>query len=120
MQRVKVVESLLAIIVGFMVFYFVFKIDILLYISFGIGVIALFWEWLAEKIAWVWLKFAGFLGVINGKILLSIVFFIFLTPIAFLNKLFSKNMLQLKKEDQNSVFVERNMKYKKEDLENIF
>lgn len=120
MQRVKVVEALLAIMVGFMVFYFIFKIDVLLYISFGIGFIALFWGWLAEKIAWVWLKFAGFLGVINGKILLSIVFFIFLTPIAFLNKLFSKNMLQLKKEDQNSVFVERNLKYKKEDLENIF
>ncbi|AFM06231.1 hypothetical protein Fleli_3928 [Bernardetia litoralis DSM 6794] len=120
MQRVKVVEALLAIMVGFMVFYFIFKIDILLYISFGIGLISLFWNWLAEKIAWVWLKFAGILGVINGKILLSVVFFIFLTPIAFMNKLFSKNMLQLKKEDQNSVFVERNVKYKKEDLENIF
>ncbi|WP_338792334.1 hypothetical protein [Bernardetia sp. MNP-M8] len=120
MQRVKVVEALLAIMVGFMVFYFVFKIDVLLYIPFGIGVIALFWNWLAEKIAWVWLKFAGVLGVINGKILLSIVFFVFLTPIAFINRLFSKNMLQLKKEDHNSVFVERNLKYKKEDLENIF
>ncbi|WP_338767015.1 hypothetical protein WAF17_04970 [Bernardetia sp. ABR2-2B] len=120
MQRVKVVEALLAIMVGFMVFYFIFKIDILLYISFGIGLISLFWNWLAEKIAWVWLKFASVLGVINGKVLLSIVFFIFLTPIAFMNRLFSKNMLQLKKEDQKSVFVERNLKYKKEDLENIF
>ena len=120
MQRGKVVEALLAIIMGFMVFYFIFEIDALLYIAFGIGMIALFWNWLAEKIAWLWLKFASVLGVINGKILLSIVFFFFLTPIAFLNKLFSKNMLQLKKEDRNSVFVERNITYKKEDLENIF
>lgn len=120
MQRVKVVEALLAIMVGLMVFYFVFKLPVLLYISFGIGLVALFWNWLAEKIAWVWLKFASVLGVVNGKILLSIVFFIFLTPIAFLNKLFSKNPLQLKKDNQKSVFVERNVTYKKEDLENIF
>jgi len=120
MQREKVVEALLAIVVGFMVFYFIFHKDFLLYISFGIGFIALFWHWLAEKIAMLWLKLAGVLGVINGKILLSIVFFIFLTPIAFLNKLFAKNMLQIKKEDRNSVFIERNVMYKKEDLENIF
>jgi hypothetical protein len=59
------------------------------------------------------------LGNINGKILLSIVFFIFLTPIAFISKLFNKDGLQLKKTNK-SYYQDRNHQYSAKDFENTW
>ena len=55
-----------------------------------------------------WYKIAEVLGAINGKILLSLVFFVVLFPVAVIAKLTKKNPLHLKKEDTDSVFTERN------------
>lgn len=88
------------------------------YIAVGIGV-ASFFPPLEKAIVWIWDKIAMVLGWINTKIILSLVFFIFLTPFALLSRIFSKNALQLKKSG-NTTFVERNHKYDKKDLENIW
>jgi hypothetical protein len=67
------------------------------------------------------MKLGHVLGLINSKILLSLVFFLVLTPIAFLAKLRGKNSLNLKRNtSSDSYYSTRNYEYKKEDLENIF
>jgi predicted membrane protein len=121
MEKSKKFETLLVIIAGLLVFYFIFKINALLFISLGIAIIAITSDYLTEKIAWAWMKLAQLLGLINGKILLSIIFFLFLTPIAFLYKLKGKNNLNLKKnKPSDSYYSLRNHEYSKEDLENIW
>jgi len=57
-------------------------------------------------IAQYWLKLSKLLGEINSKILLSIVFFIILTPVAFLYRIFNKGDSEhFKKNKKNSYFA---------------
>ena len=116
----KNLEAILAICVGLLVFFWIFGNHYFLIASTVIGVAGLLSSFLAEKIAWFWYKLAAVLGKINGFILLTILFYLILTPIALLSKLFKKDELQLKKKNNSnaSYFVERNHSYSKKDLEN--
>ncbi len=80
----------------------------------------LFIKPVARVITNTWLRFSGILGVINSKIILSIVFFLFLTPLAFLFRLFTKNPLNLKKTNDISLYHERNHSYSKVDFEKMW
>ena len=113
-------------VVGFLVIatYLNWKTDhtyaakVLFFNALSVGV-ASFIPPLERLIVWIWGKIALVLGWINTRIILSLVFFIFLTPFALLSRLFSKNSLQLKQES-DTTFVERNHTYTKKDLENIW
>jgi hypothetical protein len=51
---------------------------------------------------------------------LSIIYFVFLMPIAWISRLFTKDPLMLKAKDSDSLYTTRDHLYKKEDLENIW
>ncbi|EDP94270.1 hypothetical protein U8527_12730 [Kordia algicida OT-1] len=88
------------------------------YVALGVGA-ASFFPPLERLVVWIWDKIALVLGWINTKIILSVVFFVLLTPFGVLSRLFSKSNLKLKN-DSNTTFVERNHTYTKKDLENIW
>jgi len=48
-------------------------------------------------VARAWLKFGGLLGAVNSRIILGAIFYLFLTPIAFLARLTRGDFLNLKK-----------------------
>jgi hypothetical protein len=80
-----------------LVVYMVFKQDWALKTSLVIGLAGLFSDYLAEKIDWLWMKLTWILSKIVPNILLSVVFYILLTPIAFFSRIFGeKNQLSLK------------------------
>ncbi|MEM6718796.1 MAG: hypothetical protein AAF611_05765 [Bacteroidota bacterium] len=120
-------QTLLVMVTGFLVlsalleFYFVKPTPAfyLRLVALGIGV-ASFIPPLERLIVWFWGKFALVLGWINTRILLSVVFYIFLTPFGILSRVFSKNSNLKLKNDSKSTFVERNHTYTKKDLENIW
>ncbi len=113
-------KVLLAIVVGLGVLSLFFKINWLLYIGLGLGALALLSTFMEEKIAFLWQKLGLALGFINGNILLSIIFFIVLTPVALIMKyLAGKDNLQLKK-PKDSAYYTRNYKFQKGDLDNIW
>lgn len=93
------------------------KVLFIIALSVGVGS---FIPPLERLIVWLWGKFALGLGWINTRIILSAVFFIFLTPFGILSRLFSKNSSLQLKNDPKSTFVERNHTYTKKDLENIW
>ena len=72
-----------------------------------------------RPIAVVWLGLSDLLGTVVSKILLSIVFFGIVTPIATLRRLLGKDSLKLRefKAGQDSVMVERNHRFIGVDLE---
>lgn len=74
----------------------------------------------AGVISKAWLKFAELLGAFNSKILLSLVFFLFLTPLALLFRLFTKNPLQIKNLQEKSLYQERNHLYNRADFEKMW
>ena len=72
-----------------------------------------------RPIAVVWLGLADLMGAVVSRILLSIVFFAVVTPIAYLRRLLGKDSLKLLafKASRESVMVERDHVFVGQDLE---
>ena len=72
-----------------------------------------------RPVAVVWLGFSNLLGEVLPKVLLSIVFFLVVTPIGILRRLIGKDALKLRifKGSQDSVMLERNHLFIGRDLE---
>ncbi len=112
---------ILIIVTGLMGLYFLFDAKPLLYSAIGLGLISILSSFIADKIVWVWDKIALILGTINSKILLSLIFYIFLFPIAIISRLFKRDDdLMLKKRVVGTYFKERNYTYVADDLKNVF
>lgn len=111
-------QTVLVITVGFLILHLVFKHNSFLYISILIGAIGIISTFLSKKIEWVWFKLTHLLSLIVPNILLGIVFYLFLTPIAFFASMFSKSDPLLIKKPVNTAYKEVNKQYKAEDLKN--
>lgn len=122
MSESEKVKAQLVIVTGLVVLYFIFKSQYpyFLVAAAVIGVFSLAIPVFGDLVVKGWYKIAEVLGAINGKILLSLVFFVVLFPVAVIAKLTKKNPLHLKKEDTDSVFTERNHKYSAKDLEQVW
>lgn len=70
----------------------------------------------------IWFGFSKLLGEISSILMMSLVFFIIVTPIGLIRKLTGKDILGLKqfKKGDQSVLIDRNHKYDKADILNIF
>jgi len=97
-------KTILTIIVGFLVIYALNQWQWTLWTAISIGGVSILSSYLAEKIEWLWLQLGYVLGLIVPKIILSLIFFLVLLPVALLSKVFGKkNALQLK-DTQDSLF----------------
>ena len=91
----------------------------LMLVAGALGAISLMFPVLAEWIHIGWMKLAQALGWFNGRLLLSLVFFLLLTPIALIYRLFNRDSLRLKRpKEGESMFVERNHTFSASDLSN--
>jgi hypothetical protein len=120
-SRAKDLETILTICVALVVFFLVGKNHhkYLLELSVVLGLIGMFSKYLTSKISWLWWKISELIGAVMSRVILTIVFFLFLVPIAFLSRLFGKkNDLQLKRTIGDTYYVTRNHVYQAKDLEN--
>jgi hypothetical protein len=101
-----------------MVVFFIFKIEWLIYVSLVLLILPLVLYKVAWAITWGWLKFAHILGSVNSRIILSIIFFVILTPLALLYQLLGRK-IQVKGKG-SSHFHERNHQYTPKDLEHTW
>lgn len=97
-------KTVLTIAVGFLVLYFFSKQIVFLYIAMGVGVLGAISSYLAEKIDWLWTKLGWLLSFIVPNIIMTIVFYLILTPTAFLSRLFGKSDPMDLKNTQSSLF----------------
>lgn len=121
MSREKNLETCLVIATGLLLFWFIYEVKVLLIIAFVIGIIGVFINPLAKWVNWFWYKLADVLGMIVPKILLTLVFFVFLFPVALIYRMFNKDTLQLQKRGASSSYwVERGHQFINKDLEQIW
>jgi uncharacterized membrane protein len=73
---------------------------------------------LVYPFTFLWLNFSDLLGKVMSKILLTVIFFVFVWPVAMFRKAMGKDTLRLKgfKKNAKSVFTERNHTYTKSDF----
>ena len=113
-------KSSLTIVIGFLLLSNYFHSKTLLIISIAVGLLAVFSEKANDKIIWTWNKLTEVLGLIMPNVLLTIVFYLFLTPLAWLNRINRKrNPLQLRNES-SSTFIEKRKEFSKASLEKIW
>lgn len=120
MQAQDRFKTILVIVTGILALALIFHIDWLLYVSLAVGACSVFSGAVAKGIEWAWIKLATFLGWVNSKILLSVIYFGFLFPLAWLSRLFTKDPLALRRRKTETLFVTRNHQYTKKDLEKIW
>ncbi|MBX2963581.1 MAG: hypothetical protein KF687_13800 [Cyclobacteriaceae bacterium] len=120
MQQQDRFKTILVIVTGLVIIAYIFKLEWLHKTAMVIGLVSIFIPIAAKGIEWVWLKLAHVLGWINSKILLSLIFFIFLMPIAWISRIFTKDPLKLNGRKLDTLYTDRNHLYSKEDLENIW
>ena len=106
-KSVNPTKTVLVMTVGFLVLYFLSKQIVFLYIAMGVGILGAISSFLAEKIDWVWTKLGWLLSLIVPKIIMSIIFYVILTPTAFLSRLFGKSDPMDLRNTQSSLFKEK-------------
>lgn len=96
-------KTVLTITVGFLVVYYITKMPWAIAVAVIIGGLGLLSTTIAQKIEWLWMKLTWLLSLIVPNILLSVLFFLFLFPVAILTRLLGKkNLLQLKQPEQTT------------------
>ncbi len=108
---------MLIIAAGFIVLFLIFKLKWMLIVSLAVAVLGAMSKLATEGITWVWFKIAEILGWINSRILLGIIFFLFLFPISLIMRALNKITIKMKKQ-KDTYYSERNHTYTTEDLEN--
>lgn len=118
-SRQKSLEANLAIATGLLVLYYFWRNEYLLLAAILFSLIGLLIPSLAKYIATAWYKLAEVLGRINGTILLTVIFFLLLTPLALIRKWIGGSVIK-KKQDatKDSYFLERNHEFTSADLKN--
>lgn len=119
-NKEKNYETILAIVLGLLVIFLIGKAQHkwMVTVSVLLLLIGLFSPFLSSKIAWAWNKLSHVMGYVMSRVLLSIIFFVFLWPISLLARLSKKDQLQLKKTGSDSYYINRDHQYKPEDLDN--
>jgi hypothetical protein len=113
-------KTILVIVTGLLILSKIFDQPVLLTIALIIGVVTIFIAAAAQAVEWLWFKLALGLGWINSRILLSVVFFGILWPMAWFSRWFRRDTLNIKKNHADTIFHTRNYRYRKKDLENIW
>lgn len=75
-----------------------------------------------KPLGFVWFGLSNVLGAVVSRLILSLIFFIVVTPLALVRRAMGHDSLKLKqwKQGKASVFVERNHRYQADDLEQLF
>lgn len=94
-----------------------FSQPLLFYLAAVLLFLVLFVQKLAAWLAWGWLRLAHLLGNINAKIILTLIFYVILTPIALLYRLWRGDALGVRHRHPHSQWHRRDHTYEKEDLE---
>ena len=111
-------KTILVITVGMLIIYAITDWKYAFYISLVVSIPGLLSDYVAKKIEFIWMKLAWVLSLIVPNILLSIIFYLLLTPIAFFARVWRrKNMLSLKN-TESSLFKNSGKNFDKASFEN--
>ena len=119
MSNKKALLTVLIISVGLIGCYFIFNKLFLLILALLIGLVGLISLKARMVIVNTWIRLGKALGYVNSRIILSVIYFFILTPIALLSRIFSKDKLQLKRKNSDeSYFIKRDHEFQAQDFEN--
>lgn len=117
-KRNDTAATMLAIAMGFLAIYLLFHWEWAAWVSLAVGLAGLLSPFLSEKIEWLWDKLGYMLSLIMPNVLLSIIYYLFLFPIATLSKLFGKKDPLVLKNRLESMYTASDKTFDKDSFEN--
>ena len=111
------IKTVLTIVVGFGILFLVTRLPGFLYTALIIGAAGLVSSYLARLIDFCWMKLAYVLSFIVPNILLTVIFYLFLFPLALLSKISKKKDPLILSNKLKSTFVSTNKKFTAADFE---
>ncbi len=115
----KVYRNILVLLVGLCTLHLIFSGKVFLILAISILVLSALSGKTAAFIDKYWMLFGEKLGAVNASILLFLVYYLLLTPIALIAKAFGRDLLRLKR-PVGSNFNNRPHKFGKADLGNTW
>ncbi len=84
--------------------------------------LTMIWPDIFRPAAWFWFGLSHFMGTIVTRILLTILFFLLVTPVGLIRRLTGADAMQIKKwkKSSDSIFIVRDHKFLAEDIEKPF
>ncbi len=92
----------------------------LLYIGMGLLVISVLIKPLGRLFANAWLKLSLVIGTFNSRVLLTIFFFIVLTPLALVRRIFRRDLLDIKKVETDTYWKTVDREFDRSSLDRIW
>jgi hypothetical protein len=92
-QKIDTQKTINVLVLAAMAGSILFGRGWLFWSAFVLMFLNVFVESLARPIAAAWMRFAEVLGTVNSKILLAIAFYVVLTPLSFLYRIFNKELV---------------------------
>ena len=109
-------RTVLVITIGFLVIYYFTGWQWTIITAMLVGAAGVFSNRLSQLIHRVWMKIALILGVIIPNILLTIIFYLVLLPVALLARVFRKEQPLILDNRPDSMFREMKRRFVKEDF----
>jgi hypothetical protein len=113
-------KTVLTIVVGFLVVFLITEMKWALLTAIIVGLLGVLSDFISKQIDYLWGLLTKVLSYIVPNIILSLVFFVFLFPIATLSKLFGKKDPLKLKNKEDSVYVTHERSFTPESFEKIF
>lgn len=115
----QAISAGMALILISLILGFLLKNDLFFKLAIPITVITMTVPMLFYPFAVFWFSLSNLLGTITSKIILSLVFFVVVSPISIIRMLFRRDPLKIRKfkKDTGSVLVIRNHIYTDKDIE---
>jgi Saxitoxin biosynthesis operon protein SxtJ len=118
--RTRHVESALVITAGMLLLYAAWGWMGFVWIALGVALVGAFVPVLARYLHTGWTALGHILGWANGNIILALLFYVVMTPMAALRRLVAKDTLQRKRRADGSYLTDRDHLYVPKDLQDLW
>jgi hypothetical protein len=113
----KTIETMLVLAMACLVAYVLWHAKTALYLSLGFGLVGILSPWASRHIARLWMGLTRVLGRISNAVLLSVVYWLVVVPVALFRRMRKKDKLTYFDPTAGSNFNSRDHLFIKEDLE---
>jgi hypothetical protein len=110
-------KTQLVIVVGLLLISVLFSNEVIRYVALATGLIALIIPAAGHLIVWGWYRLALILSRVVNPVVLGLLFYLFITPIALLFRLSGNDPMRLK-DNRGSMYEQREHTYTAQDLKN--
>jgi hypothetical protein len=119
MKNIADVKAILIMVVGLNVLGYFLEVPVLNQAGIIIGLVSLIIPPAGKLILWVWFRIGHVLGWINTRIILGIIFYVFLTPLSLVYRLLNKDHMNMAG-GKDTYYTTREHVFTAKDIENTW